>query len=196
MPARALVVAVMISLLAAGLGLAQESATAAAAPSPHWWSGVGAGAAWLSSDQPPLADRGATWRLDLLAGLKASPRVWLGFKLGGVGLEAGNLNDPSQGESVSEFLAVAEYHAAGREGLFATVGAGWSSYSSGDPAWFDYEGDGWALEAAVGRVWPISVRWGIAPTLSYSRGSIAPRDDALADLDYGALALSVRLVAY
>jgi hypothetical protein len=196
MPTRAVVVVVLISLLTAGLGLAQESAAPTAAPSPRWWAGVGAGAAWMSSEQPPLADRGATWRLDLFAGLKASPRVWLGFKLGGVGLEAGNLNDPSQGESVSEFLAVVEVHAAGRRGFFAAGGAGWSSYTSGDPAWFDHEGDGWALEAAVGHVWPISVRWGIAPTLSYSRGSIAARGAGVEDLDYGAVAVSVRLVAF
>jgi hypothetical protein len=196
MPTRALAALIPISLLTAGLGLAQDAAAPSARPSPHWWAGVGAGAARISSDQPPLADRGATWRLDFFGGVKATPRVWLGFKLGGVVLEAGNLNDPEEGESVSEFLAVVEYHAAGRKGFFAAAGAGWSSYTSGDPAWFDHEGDGLALEAAVGHVWPISVRWGIAPTVSYSWGSIAPRGADLEDLEYGSVAVSVRLVAF
>ena len=196
MPKRAVVMVVLTSALSAALGLAQESVAPAATPSPRWWAGFGGGAAWISSDQPPLADRGTTWRLDLFAGLKASPRVWLGFKLGGIGIEAGNLSDPAQGESVSEFLAVAEYHSAGRTGFFASGGAGWSSYTSGDPAWFDHEGDGWALEVAVGYLWPVSTRWAVAPTLSYSRGSIAPRGEGLDHLDYGALALSVRMVAF
>jgi hypothetical protein len=196
MPARAVVVAVMILLLAAGLGLAQESAAAAAAPSPRWWAGVGAGAGRISSDQPPLADRGATWRLDFFGGVKVTPRVWLGLKLGGFGLEAGNLNDPAKGEGLGQCLAVVEVHAPDRSGIFAAAGAGWSSYTNGDPAWFDHEGDGWAAELAVGHVWPISLRWGIEPTLAYSWGSIAPRGADLEDMEYGAVALSLRLVAF
>lgn len=196
MHGRAAVMVALAAALAAGSSSAQQVAGAATRTASRWWGGVGAGVARLSSDQPPLADRGTAWRLDFFGGVKATPQVWLGLKLGGFGLEAGNLNDPAKGEGVGQCLAVVEVHAPGRSGTFAAAGAGWSSYTNGDPEWFDHEGDGWAAELAVGHHWPVGTRWALAPTLSFAWGSITPRGAGLDDLEYRALALSVRLLVY
>jgi hypothetical protein len=182
--------------LGAGIGRAQEAPAGAAARDPRWWGSLGAGAARLSGSEAPLDDERSGWRLEFFGGVKATPAFWLGLKLGGVSLEAGNLNDPSEGEAVSEVFALAEYHPGGRHGFFAGVGAGWSSYANGDAAWFDREGDGWGAEISAGYLWPVARRWGVASVLSYSAGRIAARSEALPDLDYDALALSVRLLAY
>lgn len=196
MRSRSLAPAALLLALVASAGRAQDTRAVAAGAEPRWWGDLRAGAARLTGSEAPFDHQRSGWRLEFSGGVKVGLDLWLGLKLGGVSLEVGNRNDPSEGEAVSEVFALAEYHPGGRRGFFAGIGAGWSRYGNNDAAWFDREGDGWGAEVSAGYLWPVARRWGVAPLLSYSVGRTAARAAALPDLDYAALALSVRVVAY
>ena len=123
----------------------------------------------------------------------ASDRIGcFGLELGGIGIEAYDLYDDTQGESLGHVFAMAQYHGRMDTGWFVHAGAGWSSYTDNGFEWYLREGAGWGAELGFGYEWRVA-RWSLITLLArYEFGHISLDNPGFGnDYDYRAPKLSV-----
>jgi hypothetical protein len=142
---------------------------------------------------PPPASRRNGWELAFAGGLVVTPRWRLGLELGGLGLEASDVWDPSRGESLSQAMVVTDYFFARDEGIFVHAGAGWTHYVNNDAELLDWEGGGWGGEVGVGYALRAGRHWFVSPVLKVTAGAVSPRREQVDTVDYSAISLSVAI---
>lgn len=147
------------------------AATAQAPPGSSWWVAgeFGEGQLKLSSDQVQ-GNRNSTFAMGFAGGRRLGDRIQVGLHLNGWLLQAFNLNDPTVGESVSNFGGVIDFFPARKSRLFVRGGAGLSMYTNDQPMGANGSGFGW--EAGGGYEIPLRLHYGIAPTLEYASGGL------------------------
>ena len=159
----------------------------------RWWGDVALGVASLHTDAAPSGGDSRTgWVFDVAGGMRIGSHWLVGLELGGIGIEAYNLYDDTQGQSLGHVFAMAQYHAAMSTGWFAHIGAGWSSYTDNGFDGYLRQGDGWGAELGFGYEWRVA-QWSLVTVLArYEMGHISLDNSGFGnDYDYRAPKLSV-----
>lgn len=106
------------------------------------------------------------------AGYATTSRVLIGFEFNGWTLKSYDFNDPSKGESISNFSAFINYFPMEDSPVFVTGGAGRSSYTNNSPTVSGREhGGSWFV--GTGYEYPISAQLMLEPQLRYSHGNFS-----------------------
>jgi hypothetical protein len=133
----------------------------------RWWGTLGGGIGEVHRD---VRGRSSTSDLPYLSfefGWVANPRLLLGIELSGHLIEAGDLQDPSEGSGLSQaFVEVRAYPLASAP-FHVQLGAGWTSLWDNGPGALNEDAAGW--EIGVGYDWPIGQRTALTPFLRYGR---------------------------
>jgi hypothetical protein len=165
--------------LAPGVAVAFLGAAATAQALPEdpargsWWLSLRTGAGHLEPEDAPGLDAETGWLLAFSGGLVAGDHWLLGVEVGGIGFEAGNVWDPSEGRAISEAFLVAQYHPTLAGGWFLQAAGGWSSYTDNDPQGGIREGDGWGARLGSGYEWRLGQHDHLSVLVTYEHGSIA-----------------------
>ena len=168
-------------LLVSLWAFAALSACRAQAPSQvgFWVAGeLGSGSASYNSNVLSHSKTGLAMGLE--GGYAFSSRVSLGLRLNGCSLEASNLNDPSQGESISLVAAAVRVYPFPGQGLFLRGGLGSLHYTNNHPMTFDGSGTGWFLGA--GYEFPLTKRLHISPVVDVTQGKLGDVSNVLATI--------------
>ena len=149
------------------------------AHSGFWVAGeLGYGSVTLDSNVSSRSHGG--FAMGFEGGYAFNPVFSVGLRLGGCTLEASNLNDPSRGESLSQFFAIVRVYPWRGQRIFLRGGAGSLRYTNNRPLEFGGSGTGFFLGA--GFEFPVSKRFRIAPVLDFTSGKLDDVDNALATI--------------
>ena len=154
------------------MSLAAAPARAQDIPERHgFWAGVqfGYGSLEWKSEQETLQRRGV-FAMSFRLGLTPLRCLQIGVELNGWLLEPFDMWDPSQGESVSQTLLIAQVYPWPARGWFVKAGVGEATYTNEAPFAFDSRGTGATI--GVGFDWFVSRSFALTPVLSYSRGGL------------------------
>ncbi len=163
--------------LAALVAFATSAVSRAQTPLPcgFWIAGeLGNGSVSLSSDVASRSKGGLAMGLE---GGYAFNRVFsLGLRLNGSTLENSNLQDPSKGESVSQFSAMVRVCPWPGTGIFLRGGAGSLRYTNNRPE--EFGGSGTGLFLGAGYEFPLWKRLHLAPVVDLAWGKLDDVDNA------------------
>lgn len=136
-----------------------------------WWVALelGEGQLKLTSDQLNTA-RNPVFALGFVGGHSLGNRARVGLELNGWLLQSFNLNNPAVGESVSNVLVVVDVFPIRKTPIFLRAGPGLALYQNNRPGGFN--GTGWSWTAGVGYEIPLTEKFGLAPIVDYSAGSL------------------------
>ncbi len=110
-----------------------------------------------------------TLAFGLKGGYAIMPRVVLGLELNGWTLEEGDVNDPSEGESISNVSLFLNFFPLKTLPFYIEGGGGRVSYTNNSPGPGGREhGGSWFV--GCGYEYPISKRWFLAPHARYAEG--------------------------
>ena len=113
---------------------------------------------------------------------------WLvGLELAGLGLQAGDYWDPTEGRALSDTFFITEYHPSLEGGWYLHAGAGLLKYWNNAIGAGQHEGSGPGMRLGVGYEWPAGERWHWGILAPWTTGTIEAVDNWRAD----AIALSV-----
>lgn len=156
-----------------------------------WWFEIRGGGAELERDSASSdRDSKSGWVIDFAGGIRVGQHWLVGIALGGVTVEAFDLYDSTEGASLSNLFAVAQYHSGLAGGWLLHAGAGWSSYTDNALDGYLHEGDGWGAELGAGYEWQVSPHSALVVLARYELGNISP-DAGNAGSDYGYSALKL-----
>lgn len=143
-----------------------------------WWimGEFGEGELQLRSDQA-TGSRKATFALGFAGGHTLGSRARVGMEVNGWLLQASNLNDPTQGESVSNVSALVDVFPIPKSSFFLRGGTGAAFYQNNHPD--GYGGNGWAWAAGAGYEVRLGRSFGLAPMVMYSAGSVGDVQNVL-----------------
>jgi len=171
------VVTALLSVVSASVGTQQVQAQVAEGWRP-WWVELqmGYGSTELTSDLGRAGHQG-TFTLAFRGGRSFGERLRVGLELGGWLLEAGDIWDPSKGESLSEVAVIALVTPIADLPLFMEAGAGLTFYTNNRPLEFGSRGTGWT----VGAGWLVSLSRTVrlAPSVHVSGGGLRDIDNVL-----------------
>ena len=141
-----------------------------------WWVSAefGEGQLQLTSDQVS-GKRHPTFALGFAGGHSLGNHARIGLEVNGWLLEAYNLQDPTQGISVSSASAVVDAFPIPKSPFFVRAGAGASSLTNNHPD--GHGGNGWCWTAGAGYEIPIKKNLGLAPMMLYSAGRFGDAHD-------------------
>lgn len=141
-----------------------------------WWVGgeVGEGQLLLFSDQSP-GTRNSTFAMGFVGGHSLGSRARIGMELNGWLLQAFNLHDPAEGESVSNVMGIADLFPAPKVPLFIRAGIGGGFYTNNRPGGLG--GSGMAWTAGGGYEIRVGSRLGLAPMVAWSAGDFGDNPD-------------------
>ena len=141
-----------------------------------WWVGgeVGEGQLLLFSDQSP-GTRNSTFAMGFVGGHSLGSRARIGMELSGWLLQAFNLHDPAEGESVSNVMGIADLFPAPKVPLFIRAGIGGGFYTNNRPGGLG--GSGMAWTAGGGYEIRVGSRLGLAPMVAWSAGDFGDNPD-------------------
>lgn len=144
-----------------------------------WWVALelGDGQLKLTSDQFNTT-RNPAFALGFVGGHSLGNRARVGLELNGWLLQSFKLNNPAVGESVSNVLVVVDVFPKRKTPIFLHVGPGLALYQNNRPGGFN--GTGWSWTAGVGYEIPLTEKFGLAPIVDYSAGSLGDVRNALA----------------
>ncbi len=159
-----------------------------------WWVGIegGIGRINLHSKQTYRSDMLPLEKFDrkqnsavfgLFGGYAPGNRIRLGMEIHMWILEAGNLNDPSVGEGVSTFSAIADMYPSSQIPIFVRGGLGIAMFKSGHTN--QLNSHGFSQSVGLGYEFRLSKRCGLAPVLSYSRGGLGNALAIIESIDTG-----------
>lgn len=136
-----------------------------------WWVALelGEGQLKLTSHQLNTA-RNPVFALGFVGGHSLGNRARVGLELNGWLLQSFNLNNPAVGESVSNVLVVVDVFPIRKTPIFLRAGPGLALYQNNRPGGFN--GTGWSWTAGVGYEIPLTEKFGLAPIVDYSAGSL------------------------
>ncbi|HEV2486735.1 MAG TPA: hypothetical protein VGT08_14490 [Terracidiphilus sp.] len=123
----------------------------------------------MSSDQQQ-GNRNAMFAMGFAGGRRLGDRARVGLHLNGWLLQAFDLNDPTVGESVSNFGGVFDFFPFWKSRLFARGGVGLSMYTNNRPTGSNGSGLGW--EVGGGYEIPVRGQFGLAPMVEYASGGL------------------------
>ncbi|MGA7593688.1 MAG: outer membrane beta-barrel protein [Gallionella sp.] len=110
--------------------------------------------------------------LGFRAGYATTSRALIGVEFNGWTLKSYNFNDPSSGESISNFSAFIHYLPMDDSPVFVTGGAGITSYANNTPAASGRDNGGsWFV--GTGYEYPISGQLMLEPQIRYSHGDFS-----------------------
>jgi hypothetical protein len=155
-------------MLAIFLATALPSA-AAAEDGTGFWGAVDLGAASLERRYSQTGStRGTEFAMALRGGYAWHPRLLLGLELGGFTLEEGDLWNPSEGEGLQTFYALAHYYPGAASKFFLRAGFGHVSYWNNRPGETDASGSGYVLGAGYEvKRW---ASWRLEPIIEFAAG--------------------------
>lgn len=132
-------------MLAIALATALASA-AAAEDGTGFWGAVDVGAASLERTYSQTGStRKTAFAMALRGGYAWDRRLLLGLELGGFTLEEGDLWDPSKGEGIQTFYAIAHYYPGAASKFFLRAGFGYVSNWNNRPGETGASGSGYVL---------------------------------------------------
>ncbi len=157
-----------------------------------WWFGLefGVGQLGLTAAQSDIVDlqpnlppeqfpkNRRTFAAGLFGGHRLGKQARIGLEVNGWLLEAGNLNDPSRGEGVSNASAIVDVFPVRKLPFFVRAGAGAASYQDNHELGFG--GIGWAWTVCGGYEFRLSRSIGLAPIVGYASGNFGDVHDILA----------------
>lgn len=142
-------------------------------PRTGFWGGVDAGYGTLKRSRSVTgsADHN-NFAMTFRGGYAWHPQLLLGVELGGWLLEASDYNgdDPSRGEAIETFLALAQYYPGAGTPWFVKAGLGGARYWSNHAG--EESGGGPAAMLGLGRDFPVSERWRVSASADYSWGRL------------------------
>jgi len=165
-----------VLLLGPLLAFSAPSVCRAQAPAHNgfWVAGdLGYGSVTLDSNVSSRSKGG--FAMGLEGGYAFNPVFSVGLRLGGCTLEASNLNDPSKGESLSQFFAIVRVYPWRGHRLFLRGGAGSLRLTNNHT--LEVGGSGTGLLLGVGYEFPIHKRFRIAPVVDFTRGKLDDVDN-------------------
>ena len=140
-----------------------------------WWGGIEAGIGNVELSTQEDKESGSHFYLGFSGGYAINPSFLLGIELSGWLYESSNLEDPGEGDGISQFFAVLRYYPLENNGFFAKAGCGYVSHWNNEPS-AKGSGGGPGLTLGVGYDFAVKSNWSISPFLSYNRGDIKHQD--------------------
>ena len=138
-----------------------------------WWSvDAGVGQVEVSTSRADASD--TPFYLGFTAGYTISSEFLLGIEFSGWLYEAGNLEDPSKGEGLSQALLMMRYYPIDNSDFFVRVGGGAVFYSNNAPGAND--SSGWGLSIGGGYDIAAGKRWSLTPSIAYNYADLDDRE--------------------
>jgi hypothetical protein len=118
------------------------------------------------------ASSGGAFSLGFSGGYAIASSAVIGLEVNGWTLKAYDINDPSRGESISNFSGYVNYFPLVDSPVYVAVGAGRTTYVNNSPA-LGGRDQGGSWFAGTGYEYPISGQLMLEPRLRYSHGNFS-----------------------
>jgi hypothetical protein len=149
-----------------------------------YWGSIYFGAGFVQRSFTGIEEDDTNFFLGFEGGYTINPHFLIGAELSGWLLESSDVNDPSEGEGISQVFLTTRLYPSTSIGLFAKVGGGYVSYWNnrpGEPS----SRDGWGLTLGGGYDFPLYENFAISPFINYSFGEADDQDHNVWTLGIG-----------
>lgn len=142
-------------------------------PGTGFWGGIDVGYGALKRSRSVTGSASDNnLAMSFRGGYAWHPQLLFGIELGGWSLEATDYNgvDPSKGEAIETFLALAQYYPAPGSPWFLKGGLGGAKYWTNHAG--EKSGSGPAAMLGLGRDFRVAERWNVTAAADYSWGRL------------------------
>ena len=149
-----------------------------------FWGSIDLGAGFVQRSFAGIEEDETNFFLGFEGGYTINPHFLIGVELSGWLLESSDVNDPSEGEGISQIFFITRLYPSTSMGLFAKVGGGYVSYWNnrpGEPS----SRNGWGLTLGGGYDFPLNEDFAISPFINYSFGEADDQDHNVWTLGVG-----------
>jgi hypothetical protein len=147
------------------------------------WGGMDLGVGLLQQSFDETEEDDTTLFLGFKAGYTINPQFRMGLELSGWLLEASNLEDPEEGEGISQVFLIAQYYPHQKSNLFVKGGGGYASIWNNRPGQ-PRRKNGWGLTVGGGYDFLLNTNFALSPFVNFSYGDAE-------DLNYMAISFGI-----
>jgi len=134
-----------------------------------YWGGLDFGVGFVQLSSEGIEEDENNFFLGFQGGYTINPHFLIGIELSGWLFEPGSLNDPFEGEGISQVFLTTRYYPSRYMGLFAKVGGGYVSHWNNRPGEPSRK-KGWGLNFGGGYDFPLNKNFSITPFATYCLG--------------------------
>jgi len=148
------------------------------------WGGIDLGVGFIQRSFSGIDKNVNHFFLGFEGGYTINPHFLIGLELSGWLFEAGDLEDPSKGEGISQVFLITRYYPVDSMGLFVKTGGGYVSHWNNRPGEPSRK-DGWGITLGGGYDFPLSRHFAVSPFMNYGFGEADDQDHHILTLGIG-----------
>jgi hypothetical protein len=149
-----------------------------------FWGGVNLGIGFIQQSFAGMEEDKNNLFLGFEGGYTLNSHFLIGIELSGWLFEPSDLEDPSEGEGISQAFLISRYYPSSSMGLYAKIGGGYVNHWNNRPGEPSRKG-GWGLTLGGGYDFPLNKNFAITPFISYGFGETEDQDHNVWTLGIG-----------